>query len=52
VLRIRGKGLPTTGRSGRGDLLLRIDVVVPTKLSDEERLLYEQLRGLTGKKKP
>lgn len=51
VLRIRGKGLPTSGQSGRGDLLLRIDVDVPTRLGDEERSLYERLRDLTGKNK-
>jgi len=48
VLRVRGKGLPVAGRSGRGDLLLRIEVDVPTALSDAERRLYEQLRDLGG----
>lgn len=50
VLRIRGKGLPSVGRSGRGDLLLRIEVEVPKRLGDEERTLYERLRDLTRKK--
>lgn len=51
VLRVRGKGLPVVGRSGRGDLLLRIDVEVPAKLGDEERSLYERLRELARKNK-
>ena len=50
VLRIGGKGLPIAGRSSRGDILLRIDVDIPTKLGNKERSLYEQLRELTPKK--
>ena len=46
VLRIGGKGLPIVGQSGRGDILLRINVEVPTTLGDGERSLYEQLRKL------
>jgi len=41
-LRLRGKGLPT--ESGiRGDLFFVLQIIVPTTLSPEERLLYEQL---------
>lgn len=50
VLRIRGKGLPLRSRSSRGDILLRIDVQVPEKLSKEEKALYKQLAALTDKK--
>ena len=43
-MRLKGKGLP--GKSGkRGDLYLRLDLVNPPKLSDEQRELYEQLAG-------
>ncbi len=42
-LRVRGKGLP--GKSGsRGDLLVRLKIVTPRDLSDEEKKLWEQLR--------
>ncbi|WP_153110032.1 DnaJ C-terminal domain-containing protein [Propionivibrio limicola] len=46
VLRLRHKGLPSFGHSGRGDLLLRMRLVVPEHLSAEERKLYEQLRQI------
>jgi len=44
VLRIRGKGVPY-GRGTRGDLLVRIDVEFPKKLSRSARELVEKLRG-------
>lgn len=46
VLRLRRKGLPHFGHDGRGDLLLKMQVLVPTQLSRAERGLYEQLRRL------
>ncbi len=44
-LRLRGKGLPQKpGRDGDpGDLYVKIRIVVPNKLSDEERKLFEEL---------
>jgi molecular chaperone DnaJ len=42
VYRLRGKGLPRLGESGRGDLHVRVQVWTPTQLSPEqERLLRE-----------
>jgi molecular chaperone DnaJ len=42
VFRVRGKGVqPERGKGG--DLLVRIEVVVPTKLSRDEKKLLEQL---------
>ena len=49
VLRLRGKGLPHFGGTGRGDLFLRVDVVVPDRLTSEERKLFERLRALRKK---
>jgi molecular chaperone DnaJ len=50
--RIKGKGVPrlrTDGsNSGRGDQLVYINVEVPTKLSDEQRRLFEQLARTMG----
>ena len=37
VMRIKGKGLPSLRNSSRGDQLVRIKVVVPTKLSDKQK---------------
>ena len=42
-LKVRGKGIPSGGGS-RGDLYVHVDVRVPTKLSKEQRKLFEQLK--------
>lgn len=47
VLRLRHKGLPNFGHGGRGDLLLRMRLVVPERLGADERRLYEQLRQIS-----
>src|SRR5438128_143846 len=44
MVRVRGKGVPHLGSSGRGDQLVYLDVVVPRSLSTEQRRLYTQLR--------
>ncbi len=46
VLRLRGKGLPVFGSKGRGDMLVRVQVRVPERLSPKERKLYEELLAL------
>jgi len=48
TLRLRGKGLPRFQGHGRGNQLVRVIVVTPTRLSAEERRLLEQLRGPRG----
>jgi molecular chaperone DnaJ len=48
VLRIGGKGASRLGRRGRGDLIIRVDVGVPTDLSEEEEealRAYAEARG-------
>ena len=45
VFRLRGKGLARgTGGDQRGDLLARVNVVLPTGLTEHERELFERLR--------
>lgn len=47
VLRIKGKGVPTTsrGRDGhRGDILIRINILMPRKLSKTAKQAIEQLK--------
>jgi molecular chaperone DnaJ len=44
VVRVRGRGVPN-GRSTRGDLLVRIDIQFPKKLSTEARKLVEKLKS-------
>lgn len=48
VLRLQGKGLPHFGNPQRGDLYLRLRVIVPERLSAEAHTLYERLRELNG----
>ena len=43
VLRLRGKGIPDINGRGRGDILVVVDIDVPSKLSVEERKTVEQL---------
>jgi molecular chaperone DnaJ len=43
VLRIKGKGMPKPGGFGRGNLLIRVNVEVPTKISQRQRQLLEEL---------
>lgn len=37
VMRLKGKGIPSLRGSGRGDQLVRMKVVVPTKLTDKQK---------------
>jgi molecular chaperone DnaJ len=43
VLRLRGKGVPRLRGAGRGDQLVRVRVVIPQELTDEQRQLFERL---------
>ncbi len=49
VLRLRGKGLPRYHGDGQGDLNLRLQVLIPTHLTGEERQLFESLRKMRKK---
>jgi molecular chaperone DnaJ len=47
--RLRGKGVPELRGSDRGDQIVTMHVVVPKKLNDEQRELFEQLAQSLGK---
>jgi molecular chaperone DnaJ len=47
LLRVRGRGAPKLKGSGRGDLLARLRVVVPTKLTKAEREAIENLQKVS-----
>lgn len=49
LLRLRGRGLPQLKSTTRGDLLIRVKIVIPEKLSAEEKDLYEKLASLEQK---
>ena len=48
TLRLRGEGMPRLRRRGRGDLKVVVDVLVPTRLSGEQRELLEQFEAASG----
>jgi DnaJ-class molecular chaperone len=43
IIKIKGRGVPSQ-RGSRGDILVRIDIELPKKLSKEARTLVEKLR--------
>ena len=43
VLRLRGKGLPDVNGYGKGDILVVVDITIPTSLTSEEKELVKQL---------
>jgi molecular chaperone DnaJ len=46
VFRLTGQGMPHLGNSTRGDLLAKVNVVLPAGLSEKEKELFRQLREL------
>mgnify|MGYP000138428339 CR=1 FL=1 len=52
VFRLRGKGVPRLrsdgSTSGRGDQLIYINVEIPSRLTDDQRRLFEQLAQTLG----
>ena len=44
--RLPGYGMPRVKGTGAGDQLVRIKIVVPTSLTNEERELYTKLKSL------
>ena len=42
-LRLKGKGVPEVQGRGRGDIVYHVEVKVPTKISREQRKIFEQL---------
>jgi len=43
VFRLTGQGMPHLGKSTRGDILAKVNVVLPTKLSEEEKDFFKRL---------
>ena len=53
IVKIKGAGIPVISRpSQRGDHIVIIKIVIPTKLSEEEKRLYQELYELNGGRKP
>jgi molecular chaperone DnaJ len=49
LLRVKGRGAPKLKGSGKGDLLARVKLTVPKKLSKKEREAIEALQKVSGK---
>ncbi len=48
VLRLQGRGISQPGGGGRGDQYVTVVVRTPTRLTAEQRELFERLAGLEG----
>jgi molecular chaperone DnaJ len=48
VMTLRGKGVPHVRGGGRGDMLVRVNVQVPTSLSAEQKKLFRDLAATFG----
>ncbi|HEY82771.1 MAG TPA: J domain-containing protein [Dehalococcoidia bacterium] len=46
TFRLAGQGMPHLGNSSRGDMLAKVNIVLPTKLTAEEKELFKRLREL------
>ena len=48
TLTLAGEGMPRLRRRGRGDLKIVVDVMVPTRLTSEQRELLERFEAVSG----
>ena len=48
VLRLRNRGLPVLGQNSKGDLLIRVHVWTPERLTEEQERLFQELAKLEG----
>ncbi|MDD5126721.1 MAG: DnaJ C-terminal domain-containing protein [Dehalococcoidales bacterium] len=46
VFRLSGQGMPHLSDSARGDMFATVNVVLPTRLSDEEKEIFRRLKEL------
>ena len=46
VFRLAGQGMPHLGKSSRGNILATVKIVLPSKLSSQEKELFKQLSTL------
>jgi molecular chaperone DnaJ len=48
IVRLRGRGLPVLGQSSKGDLIVRVHVWTPERLSAEQERLFQELAKHEG----
>jgi len=52
VFKLRGKGIPNLHRNGKGDLLIRVFIWVPTEISARDREIMDELSQSNSFKPP
>ena len=52
VIRVKGMGVPHLRGTGRGDMLVMVQVQVPTSLNDEQKRLLKELARTLGEATP
>jgi molecular chaperone DnaJ len=48
IIRLRGRGLPVLGQNSKGDLIVRVHVWTPERLTTEQERLFRELAALEG----
>ncbi len=48
VLRLKSRGLPVLGQNAKGDLLVRVHVWTPERLTEEQERLFRELAKIEG----
>lgn len=48
IVRLRGRGLPILGQNAKGDLIVRVHVWTPERLTGEQERLFRELAELEG----
>lgn len=48
VFRLAGQGMPKMGDGKKGDLFAKVKVVMPTKLTEKEKELFQEFKKLRG----
>jgi molecular chaperone DnaJ len=48
IVRLRGRGLPILGQSAKGDLIVRVHVWTPERLTGDQERLFRELAKLEG----
>jgi molecular chaperone DnaJ len=43
IFRLGGQGMPHLGKTGRGDLMAKVNVMLPTRLTEKQKELFKQL---------
>ena len=52
IFRLKGKGIPHIDGKGRGNLLVKVDIVTPKRLDKNQRRLFEELAKILPRIEP